>query len=275
MRYTYSSKKQKLIDGYETKVVEVGDVVSYKTPRHHDTIGRVAAIDGDKCFVKNYYGHKSEDNEVDLSTVSHYLYFLGENPFAGTPDLRPVNYTLESILSALLNLRGSDIDRYFVQGISVERGNFNPVIFDGDGEIVYYQRGNVWALENKQSLVESIYAGVDCGKVIVRKRSFKELEYLASKGITELGFNDVVDGKQRITTIKEFIEDKFVDTRGNLFSDLSDSAQHAFLNNQLISYAEMAENTKDGDVVQTFLKMNFSGIPQSVEHLEYLRSLKI
>lgn len=115
---------------------------------------------------------------------------------------------------------------------------------------------------------------VDCGKIIVRERDWDEIEALEAAGL-EFAFYDVVDGKQRLTALNEFINDVFPDSYGNYYSDLSDHAQHAFGDNQLISYAEMKPHTKDADVIKTFLRMNFSGIPQSKEHLDYLKSIKM
>lgn len=96
---------------------------------------------------------------------------------------------------------------------------------------------------------------------------------MRAKGETELAFNDIVDGKQRLNTIREFLMDEFVDTYGNHFSDLSEESQNKFLNHQLLQYAEMPEGTTDEEVLYQFLKMNFSGIPQSQEHIQYVKSL--
>lgn len=96
---------------------------------------------------------------------------------------------------------------------------------------------------------------------------------LAKNGETELSFNDIVDGKQRLHTIKEFINGEFCDLYGNYYSDLSDSAQNKFLNHQLFQYCELPENTSDEEVLYQFLKTNFTGKPQSKEHIYYVKSL--
>ena len=60
---------------------------------------------------------------------------------------------------------------------------------------------------------------------------------------------------------------------GNYHKDLSDQAQRRLLNHQLFSYAELPENTPDVEILRQFLRLNFSGVPQSQEHLEYVKSL--
>ncbi len=132
----------------------------------------------------------------------------------------------------------------------------------------------MWSLQDKQLLIESLYQGIDCGKILIRKRAWSEITAMRAKGETELSFNDIVDGKQRLHTIKEFILGEFPDMQGNYFGDLSYKSQHLFTNNQQFSYAEMPENTKDADVIKQFLKMNFAGVPQSKEHIEFVKSIQ-
>ena len=109
---------------------------------------------------------------------------------------------------------------------------------------------------------------------MVRKRDWKELEQLVVDGHGgELSFVDLIDGKQRLSAIHEFTQDGFADSMGNLYSDLSRTAKGRFGNNQLLSYSEISEGVDDRVVIEQFLKLNFSGVPQSKEHLEFVRSL--
>lgn len=269
-RYKISTSKQALIDNLINSDYVIGEVVSYPLPNHGTSIGYIRKIENGKATVESYYGHKHENNVCDVSQLSKYSYMVGANPFDGLIQMKSYNYQLSSIISQMFRE-----EKYHTNaGTLIPNANFNPIVYDANGEVVYYQRGNVWTLENKQALIESIYNGVDCGKIIVRERDWDEIDALEAAGL-EFAFYDVVDGKQRLTALNEFINDVFPDSYGNYYSDLSDHAQHAFGDNQLISYAEMKPHTKDADVIKTFLRMNFSGIPQSKEHLDYLKSIKM
>ncbi len=192
---------------------------------------------------------------------------VGANPFPDTWDrIDSISFTLESVIFQLFKEY-----RYDIKGTSIHASNDNPFVFVG-GEKKYYQRPLVWSLKDKQLLIESIYNNVDCGKILVRNRGWKELEEL-QKGGHELAWKDIVDGKQRINAIKDFLDNKFPDMYGNYYNDLSDRAQRRLTNHQLFSYSELPENTKDEDVLKQFLRLNFSGVPQSQEHLEYVKSL--
>ena len=96
---------------------------------------------------------------------------------------------------------------------------------------------------------------------------------MRKNGETELAFKDIVDGKQRLNAIKEFLHDEFPDISGNYYSDLSSSAQTKFMNHQMLQYAEMENGTTDEDILFQFLKLNFAGVPQSKEHIEHVKSL--
>jgi hypothetical protein len=163
-------------------------------------------------------------------------------------------------------------NHYESNGVIVKEVNWEPFVITKENKY-YYQRPFVWTLENNQLLISSIYLGIDCGRILLRNRSFKEIDALTKDGETEVCFKDVVDGKQRLNAIRGFINDEFPDSYGNFYSDLSDDAQMKFRNAQCFSYGELPENTPDEVVIEQFLKVNFSGVPQSEEHINYVRNI--
>ena len=192
---------------------------------------------------------------------------IGADPFDKSFDrIQSINFQLESILSQLFKE-----DKYDIEGTPISASNFNPFVFV-NGEKKYYQRPLCWSLKDKQLLLESIYNNVDCGKIVVRNRGWEELRKLQKEG-HELAWKDVVDGKQKLYAIKSFMDGEYPDLHGNYFEDLSDQAQRRLTNNQLISYSELSEKTTDEEVLKQFLRLNFSGVPQSQEHLDYIKSL--
>ena len=192
---------------------------------------------------------------------------IGADPFDKSfYRIQSINFQLESILFQLFK-----DDKYDIEGTPISASNFNPFVFV-NGEKKYYQRPLCWSLKDKQLLLESIYNNVDCGKIVVRNRGWEELRKLQKEG-HELAWKDVVDGVQRINAIKSFMDGEYPDLHGNYFEDLSDQAQRRLTNNQLISYSELPEKTTDEEVLKQFLRLNFSGVPQSQEHLDYIKSL--
>lgn len=203
-------------------------------------------------------------------------YNKGFNPFTERRDhIETKNFSLESILFVLDMLpERKHKDLYRIKDIEIQECNVNPYIYLGNGEKKYYQRDFCWTIEQSQLLIESIYQNIDCGKILVRKRGWKELEHLAKQGETELAFHDLIDGKQRLTSVILFINDAFPDLGGNYFSSFSKKAKHILLNGeQLFSYAILPENSIDQDVLRQFLKLNHTGTPQSPDHIAFVKDL--
>lgn len=150
--------------------------------------------------------------------------------------------------------------------------NFNPYVVKDD-EKLYYQRDYCWTLKDKQLFIESIYQSINCGMILLRKRSFDYVENELKKGNSEVGFFDVVDGKQRLACLANFVNDKFQDLHGNYYSDLSNKAQHLFRSSRALTYAEMEEGTTDNEVIEAFLHVNYTGVVMSQEHIDYVKEI--
>ena len=255
--------KQQLIQEYLEEPLKIGEHIKIKGHGSKDKnrwgIAKVVdIIDGIP-----YIG----DRQPVTEEWKKWTGKIGADPFDKSFDrIQSINFQLESILSQLFKE-----DKYDIEGTPISASNFNPFVFV-NGEKKYYQRPLCWSLKDKQLLLESIYNNVDCGKIVVRNRGWEELRKLQKEG-HELAWKDVVDGKQKLYAIKSFMDGEYPDLHGNYFEDLSDQAQRRLTNNQLISYSELPEKTTDEEVLKQFLRLNFSGVPQSQEHLDYIKSL--
>lgn len=64
-----------------------------------------------------------------------------------------------------------------------------------------YQRRNVWQAKSKSQFIESLLLGIPIPQILLASRAGQKNSFL------------VLDGKQRLTTIKEFIDGRFADGR--------------------------------------------------------------
>jgi len=281
-----SVKKQKAINEKIISPIGIGEYVSVAKKVLSDWCS-----DADKekivtVIVLKLYKNKLVVKQDNYSGTSNSLILksdvldrdirkCGANPFNEKYNsVRPIAYGLDSIMHSLDLSKNRRKTPYIINGFIIKEMNWNPYVYNKIGQKEYYQRDFCWTLHDKQLLIESIYNGIDCGKILIRLHSWKSLENKSKSGETELAFKDIVDGKQRMETIQEFIFDEFPDMHGNYYSDLSKHSQYKFSNHQLFSYAEMSENTTDDEVIYQFLKMNFMGIPQSKEHLDFVKTIK-
>ena len=122
-----------------------------------------------------------------------------------------------------------------------------------------YQRDYVWSEDDKAELIDSIFKNVDIGKFV----------------FVELGYNgkfceEVLDGKQRLNTIKEFYEDRFL-YKGLKFSELSIKDRSHFTN-LAVNVCKVSEcNLKMK--LRIFYKLNTSGKVMDKEHLQKIRKM--
>lgn len=130
---------------------------------------------------------------------------------------------------------------------------------------VDYQRGNVWTLEDKKRLIESIFNNIDIGKFVLIRRPFR----------TEGKLYEMLDGKQRLTALVEFYEGRFK-YKGLKFHELSVRDQTHF-EHYIINWGSITEN-RDKPIenkykYEYFLKLNTFGRIVSDEHLDFVRKL--
>lgn len=119
-----------------------------------------------------------------------------------------------------------------------------------------YQRDLVWDLENEQKLIESIFNRVDIGKFV-----FIHLGY-ASEIMYE-----ILDGKQRLTALYRYYTDQFT-YKGYYFSDLPWRLQCVFEETAVSVAVNQKDSLSEKDILNYFLKLNTSGKPMDVKHLE-------
>lgn len=118
-----------------------------------------------------------------------------------------------------------------------------------------YQRGLVWDLVDEQKLIESIFNRVDIGKfVFIHLGYHSDIMY------------EVLDGKQRLTALYRFYTDQF-QYKGCYYSELPRELKYIFDDTPVAVAVSKKELLKEKDILNYFLKLNTSGKPMDVAHL--------
>ena len=115
-----------------------------------------------------------------------------------------------------------------------------------------YQRDYVWKEEQQQEFLQSLISGFPVGAIAVVTSDKMSDKYV-----------EVVDGKQRLTTLKLFLDNEI--PCGDVYYKDLDVVDKRFFNNIFLPY----EDLKGQDLktrIEYFCKVNFSGVPQSEEH---------
>lgn len=112
---------------------------------------------------------------------------------------------------------------------------------------VPYQRGLVWLLDQKQKLIDSLLTGIHLPAVYLREHEYARIQF------------EVIDGKQRLTTLIDFVSSRF-EFRGMLFRDWDIVSRRMLLNGSFASV--IVRNITDEQAVEIFNRVNFCGVPQ-------------
>lgn len=277
--------KDNLIKEYKKEPIKVEDVVIIsenaisRYPK--DNNGKISAkvvkvIDNDTFVVSCYYHSKDENITIrKKDIIGKDINNVGMNPFDDNgwqSKLRPYSYDIDSILYHV-GLIDKELKQEFnINGIAIKELNNNPFIFDKHGNKLYYQRDYVWSLNDKRELIDSIYKQISCGTILIRKRSWDFLEQMA-KSNEELFFYDIVDGKQRLACLIDFINDKFTDNNNYYYSDLSNRAQRKFMSSMVFNFWTLTEEATDADTLKAFIVNNHSGVQCDRNHIDKLKEL--
>ena len=110
-----------------------------------------------------------------------------------------------------------------------------------------YQRGLVWDLERKVRLIDSLAYGISMPAI-----------YFRDLGVAGDVWLEVVDGKQRLSTLAEFARGEFA-FAGRTFPELGERERAAFL---MIGIATITvKSMSDADTRELYECLNFCGVP--------------
>ena len=125
-----------------------------------------------------------------------------------------------------------------------------------------YQRPYVWKEEHQQPLLKSIFENQPIDSVAI----------VLDPKIPER-YCEMVDGKQRITTLIMFYENKFPykpkNSKPIFFSEMEMPDQRDFKKTRLTSNELLSKSSSpvtEADKIKYFLQKNFGGVPQTEEH---------
>lgn len=130
------------------------------------------------------------------------------------------------------------------------------------------QRKLVWSLDQKSELILSILKGIKIPPMALMQVDLNTSE----------SFYKVIDGKQRLNALFEFIDNRFpviYEGESYYYDDLDHQAQRVIALYNIIAdvvYDDdvMPQTEKDVWLIKWFTQINFTGTPQEKQHLEYL-----
>jgi hypothetical protein len=225
-----------------TRYFNVGDSVK---------IGHLANIKVVEVLFDGYGYHVSYDyQDRDTPLETRYGIWSWINVFPMTSYC--VGEPMRTVDDVQIRFYNNNLDCLLGKVYSSHAGvDFNP----------NYQRDLVWTDEQKTSLLDSIFNNIDIGKFTFIKHPY----------VSNMTFlYEILDGKQRLSTLCEFYEDR-ITYKGKKFSELCAIDANHFMGFPIIQ-GEVGEITEQ-QVYKLFVKMNTSGTPVDPNHMNKIKSL--
>jgi len=278
--------KQELIEAYLAEPIKVGDKASIKGLGTQDKTswGYQAVVTEVLPGNRIKYDHEhTKDAIAEEGQWQKYVGEVGFDPFPAKrwdAAIRFSAYQLSNVLSVCgFDWRANDEAKESTEtvlGHEIPELCWNPVLTNSEGVEVVYQRDFCWTLKDKQLLIDSIYNGIEIGKIVIRNRNWNYVEARVKAGkIEHTAFRDIVDGKQRLRCIMDFVLGRFADSEGRYFRDMSKVAQRRFMGSNAMSFGEIGEGATDEDVKTVFVNINFAGVPMSQDHIDFVKGIDI
>lgn len=221
----------------------VGDKVVYGALKESivDEIFYDGKVYGLKCIAtNNNYGNPYDYETYRVAAWTEVRPIInGDTSFAENQEVKLdyFNSTVESL-----------IRKHYHFGVD----------FDPD-----YQRGYVWDQKDKELLLDSVFKNIDIGKFTFIKLSNDEW---LKRGLSY----EILDGKQRLSTLIEFYENKLT-YNGKYYNDLSSKDKNVF-DNHTVAQAEV-DRTDKQTVLKYFLMLNRTGKVMDEAHLNQVEKM--
>lgn len=189
-----------------------------------------------------------------------------------------IPFQLSEILKLGIGFNARDltyVPNEIVNGVHVKEATDNPFLIDNNGNVNHYQRELVWNEEDKANLIDSIYNYSDIGKFVVVRRDYDYIKKMIKLNhLNNLAFHELVDGKQRLNAIVDFMTDKFKDNNGRFYSEIDQVHKRRLWSYNKCTIA-ILEDATPIQIKRAFLNVNNTGKPMTKEHIQFIKSLNV
>jgi hypothetical protein len=124
-----------------------------------------------------------------------------------------------------------------------------------------YQRSLVWSLENKQNLIYAVMNGSPIGEFIFSKKTVDTKDDYYHEWT-------IIDGQQRINTLRDFVANKFQDKDGRFYKDYS-YREMIYLFEDFDNFSAFyIEDLTELEQVKIYLSKNLGGVVHTDEEIQ-------
>lgn len=131
-----------------------------------------------------------------------------------------------------------------------------------------WQRPLVWDAQRQRAFIEGILLGFPPGAIVT-----VEPDWSTGPGghaVVKKGSGWLIDGQQRVTAIREFVEGRLSVFDGLGYAGLPRAEQLRRFDRVVLTRICLPNDTAEAALKSLYLRMNYSGVPHTQEDLERL-----
>lgn len=122
-----------------------------------------------------------------------------------------------------------------------------------------YQRGYVWTPEDEYRFLESVFSGRNLGAFVILNKKYPE-PY------------EVFDGKQRLNAFNKLTSGQ-ISYKGYFWHQMSGLDRYQAEDRSVLITILEGDQFSHTELLQMFMELNYSGVPQTQDHLSHVREL--
>lgn len=131
-----------------------------------------------------------------------------------------------------------------------------------------WQRPSVWDAQRQRAFVEGILLGFPPGAIVT-----VEPDWTSGPGrraVVNKGSGWLIDGQQRVTAIREFVQGRLSVFDGLGYADLPRAEQLRRFDRVVLTRICLPNDTDEAALKSLYLRMNYSGVPHTQKDLARL-----
>ena len=133
-----------------------------------------------------------------------------------------------------------------------------------------WQRPPVWDVPRQRAFIEGIFLGFPPGAIVTVEPDWTT----GADGKAEVkpGSGWLIDGQQRVTAIRDFIESRLSIFDGLLYSDLPRAEQLRRFDRVVLTRIVLPSDTEEETLKALYRRMNYGGVAHTQQDLDRLDS---
>lgn len=131
-----------------------------------------------------------------------------------------------------------------------------------------WQRPSVWDLDRQCAFIEGIFLGFPPGTIVTVEPDWVSVD--DGSAAKKRGSNWLIDGQQRVTAVRDFIDGRLTIFGGLRYADIPRSEQLRRFDRVVLTRIVLPNETDEETLKSLYLRMNYMSVAHTLQDLDRL-----